>query len=89
MSDACVEPGTVIAEQYRMLGHLVDGGSSMIWKAVDEYTQAHVALKSYADKASLEREVHMLSLCSHPVECGVCGDACVGHHQAHRLILFK
>jgi len=82
-----VEPGATIVEQYRVLGHLVDGGSAGIWKAVDEYTKKDVAIKSYTDKPSMEQEVRMLSLCSHPVQRGVCGDACVGHYPTHRLVL--
>ena len=82
-----VEPGATIVKQYRVIGHLADGGSAGIWKAVDEYTKKDVAIKSYTDKASMEREVRMLSVCSHPVQRGVSGDACVGHYQAHRLVL--
>ena len=69
-----VEAGTTIVEQYRVVGSL-GGEPPNVWKAVDEYTQAHVAIKSYTDKPSMEREVRMLSLCSHPVQRGVRGDA--------------
>ena len=82
-----VEPGATIVEQYRVLEVLSQGDNSQVWKAVDEYTQAHVAIKSYTDKPSMEREVRMLSLCSHPVQRGVSGDACVGHYPTHRLVL--
>src|SRR6185295_12332281 len=82
-----VEPREAIVEQYRVIGHLVNGGSAGIWKAVDEYTQEHVAIKSYGDKASFKREVRMLSLCSHPVVHCVQSNECVGHYQTHRLVL--
>ena len=81
-----VEPGATIVEQYCVIDSL-GGDPTNVWKAVDEYTQAHVAIKSYTDKPSMEREVRMLSLCKHKVERGVSGDACVGHYPTHRLVL--
>ena len=65
-TDEGVEVDQVVFEQYRILGWIAEGRVSVVWRAVDDDTDAKVALKLYTHKPSYTREVAMLKHIHHP-----------------------
>lgn len=40
-----LEPGLVLAQRYRLVGHVASGGMGQVWEALDDVLQRRVALK--------------------------------------------
>src|SRR4051812_5303099 len=75
-TDESVEVGQVVFEQYRIQECIAEGRASVVWRAVDDDTDAKVALKLYTHKPSYTREVAILKHFHHPA-CALCeSDGC-------------
>ena len=64
--------GDIVADRYRLLGHLGDGGSATVWKAEDRTLEREVAIKFlYAQDERYKKELEEQFLREARLACAV------------------